>query len=59
VASIIRRAKEALTKRVSHFYERIGGSENQITLKLTTKHFKEGITRKRINGIIIKNYEGL
>ncbi len=52
-----RQENEALAKRVSHFYERIGGSENQVALKLTTKHFKkEGITRQRINGII-KSYK--
>jgi hypothetical protein len=52
-----RQENEALAKRVSHFYERIGGSENQLALKLTTKHFKEeGITRQRINGII-KRYK--
>ncbi len=41
-----RQENEALAKRVSHFYECISGSENQLALKLTTKHFKnEGITR--------------
>jgi len=47
---------EALAKRVSHFYERIGGSESQLALKLTTKHFKEGITSRRINRIL-KRYK--
>jgi hypothetical protein len=47
-----RQEDEALAKRVSHFDERIDGSENQLALKLT-KHLKEeGIVRQRINGII-------
>ncbi len=41
-----------------HFYEHIGGFENQLDLKLTTKYFKEGITRQRINEII-KRYKEL
>jgi hypothetical protein len=36
-----RQENEALAKRVSHFYERILGSENQLAFKLTIKHFKE------------------
>jgi hypothetical protein len=36
-----RQENEALAERVSHFDERIGGSENQLALKLTTKHLKE------------------
>jgi len=48
-----RQENEALSKRVSHFYERISGSENQLDFKLTTKHFKEkGITRQTIYRII-------
>ncbi len=53
-----RQENETLAKRVSHFDERIGGSENQLALKLTTEHLKEeGITRQRINGIIKRNKE--
>jgi hypothetical protein len=51
-----RQENEALAKRVSHFYE-LRRPENYLTLKLTTKHFKEeGITRQRINRII-KRYK--
>jgi hypothetical protein len=52
-----RQENEALSKWVSHFDERIFGSENELAFKLTTKHLKEeGITRHRINWII-KRYE--
>jgi hypothetical protein len=52
-----RQENEALAKRVSHFDERIFGSENELAFKLTTEHLKEeGITRHRINRII-KRFE--